>query len=44
MKLSRILASTCAFLAGVAGARTSHAANICNETVPATRMVDGWPI
>src|SRR5664279_3004877 len=43
MKLSRILASTCAFLAAVGAAGASQAANICNETVQATRTVDGIP-
>jgi surface antigen len=43
MKLSQILASACAFLAVMTGAGLSQAANICNETVQANRMVDGIP-
>jgi surface antigen len=43
MDASRILASTGAFLAVITLCRWSEAANICSETVPANRMVDGIP-
>ena len=43
MKLSRILVSAGAFVALASVGRRSEAANICDETVPANRVVDGLP-
>jgi len=43
MDLPRALVSSGAFLAVVTAARLSAGANICNETVPSNRMVDGIP-
>jgi surface antigen len=43
MKIARILTSAPLFAFLVSMGRTSAAANICNETVPANRYVDGLP-
>jgi len=43
MKTARFLTSVPLFVALAGLSRTSAAANICNETVPANRYVDGLP-
>ena len=43
MKNASAIASFAVFLASVAAARTGAAANVCNETVPTNRFIDGLP-
>lgn len=43
MQLSKFLASFGVFVLAFGFARSSGAANICNETVPSNRIIDGLP-